>query len=137
MVLIITIDLHGYTLEKAKAVFESRFNNAVQYGEKVIRVIHGHGKHSEVFPVIKSYIRHWVEESELARQHIETVYRGEDGSPYTTPNSGETIIVLKGETGIEDEEIDWDDEEEFEKRDNSKRIRADKLRKLRRQHKYR
>lgn len=108
-----TIDLHGLTLEEAKETLERRLQNAFQYKERTIRIIHGQGKHSAYFPVLKSFVRRWLVESEFAREYVEIVFRGEDGSPYTPPNPGETVVRLKGETIIgEDEEIDWVAEDE-------------------------
>ncbi|HHW11841.1 MAG TPA: Smr/MutS family protein [Firmicutes bacterium] len=108
-----TIDLHGITREEAEETLERRLLSAFQYGERVVRIIHGQGKHSAYFPVLKSFVRRWLEESEFARTYVEAVYRGEDGSPYTPPNPGETVVRLKGETAIgADEEIDWVEEEE-------------------------
>lgn len=129
-----TINLHGLSLEEAKTVLFKAMNNACDNREEVVRIIHGQGKHSEVFPVIKSFVRHWLEESEFAREKIRAVYRGEDGSPYTLPNAGETIVLLKtGQTGPKVEmEIDFSDEEERERRRNRKAIRADRLRIARR-----
>src|SRR5690554_7962329 len=95
----VTMDLHGLTLDQAKEKLEERLENADQFGEKVVRIIHGQGKHSEVFPVIKSFVRRWLEESDFAQKRIESVFRGEDGSPYTRVNPGETIVVLKRQIG--------------------------------------
>jgi hypothetical protein len=132
----LTINLHGFTLTEAQAKVPRDLENAYFNQEPVIRIIHGQGKHSEFFPVIKSFIRHWLEESEFAKQKIAAVYRGEDGSPYTLPNAGETIVVLKigaemipsGKTPI----IEVDEEEAREALRNLKAIRADHLRVARR-----
>lgn len=131
-----TIDLHGLSLEEAKVRLEKRLLSAYQYGEKIVRVIHGQGKHSEYFPVIKSHVRRWLEESQFAREYVETYFRGEDGSPYTKPNPGETVILFKGaEQRIgQNEEINWvEEEEEWEARKQAKGRRADNLRTKRRQ----
>lgn len=128
-----TINLHGLTLDQARRDLEEKMNNAVLFGERVVCIIHGQGKHSETFPVIKSYVRKWLESSGFAAEHVESVFRGEDGSPYTKPNAGETIVVLKGCEGLGHEDtFDWREEEEDEARKNAKGIRADRLRKLRR-----
>ncbi len=107
--------------------------NAFDYGEQIVRIIHGKGKHSDVFPVIKSMVRHWLEESDFAREKVESVFRGEDGSPFSPPNPGETIILLKNSInqGITPE-LDYEDEERHESRRNSKKIRAERLRTARR-----
>ena len=121
-----TIDLHGMTLEEAKVKLEQRLLNAYEYGERVVRIIHGQGKHSANFPVLKSFVRRWLENSAFAREYVETVFRGEDGSPYTLPNPGETVVRLKGEAPIgENEEIDWAAmDEEWEARQQARRRRA-------------
>lgn len=131
-----TINLHGLGLQEAQARLETGLRAALAYGERVVRVIHGQGKHSDVFPVIKSMVRHWLEESEFAANSIEAVFRGEDGSPYTRVNPGETIVVLRTGDSIRDhhanEFVDWEEEESREARKNAKGMRADRLRTARR-----
>jgi Smr domain len=131
-----TINLHGLSLTEAKEKLIQGLEGAFRCQEQVVRIIHGQGKHSEVFPVIKSFVRHWLVESEFGRQQVATVFRGEEGSPYTTPNAGETIIVLKiaGKNQIFDNAplITFDEEEAREARRNSKSLRADRLRIARR-----
>lgn len=128
-----TINLHGLNLAEARARLADGMDAARARAGRVVRIIHGQGKHSEVFPVIKSFVRRWLEESEFARMHVETVYRGEDGSPYTRPNAGETIVVLRGAADKGALRADaWEEEEEREKRRHAKAIRADQLRVLRR-----
>ncbi|HEX7715141.1 MAG TPA: Smr/MutS family protein [Bacillota bacterium] len=128
-----TIDLHGYNQQEARELLERRLQNAAAYGERVVRIVHGQGKHSEVFPVLKSFVRRWLEESDLAAMLVAEVYRGEDGSPYTLPNAGETILVLKGAgTTYHEPQLNPDDEEEYEARRQAKAIMADRLRVARR-----
>ena len=130
----ITIDLHGLSLAEAKQKLVQGLENAYDHGESVVRIIHGQGKHSAFFPVIKSQVRHWLEEAVFARAKIAVVYRGEDGSPYTSPNAGETIVVFKrsqSERSIEPQ-ITIAEEEERERRRNIKAMRADHLRTARR-----
>ena len=132
----VTIDLHGLSLEAAQEKVVCFLDGAYNHHEPVVRIIHGQGKHSEVFPVIKSFVRHWLEESEFGREKITVVYRGEDGSPYTIPNPGETIVILKI-PGISDllesqPTLSVDDEEEREARKNAKAVRAERLRTARR-----
>ncbi|HEY8345452.1 MAG TPA: Smr/MutS family protein [Bacillota bacterium] len=124
-----TIDLHGLTLEEAKEKLEKRLLSADKYGVRVVRIIHGQGKHSEFFPVIKSFVRRWLEESTFAQEKIESVFRGEDGSPYTSVNPGETVVVLKG-TGelIHEQKVDWEEEEEREARRRARRAQVGKRR---------
>ena len=131
---IVTIDLHGYDSERARLKLTTGLNNAFNYGERVVRIIHGQGKHSEVFPVIKSLVRHWLEESELAKEIVESVFRGEDGSPYTAPNPGETIVVLKSLDNNFEPQLSYDVEEEREARRNFKKIRAAKRHSTRRRY---
>jgi len=129
-----SINLHGLNLEEAHAKLETGLKSALENREWVIRIIHGQGKHSEVFPVIKSFVRRWLIQSEFALSNIETVYRGEDGSPYTIINPGETVIVLKGKPEqLPEPEWESDPDEEREGRQHAKGMRADRLRKLRRQ----
>jgi hypothetical protein len=132
-----SIDLHGLSLAEARQKLETGLQSALGRREPWVRIIHGQGKHSEVFPVIKSFVRRWLKESEFALQYIESVFPGEDGSPLTSPNAGETIVLLRGaEVPVSKKEPDFSEEEFEEARRNAKRLRADKLRTLRRQ-KYR
>jgi hypothetical protein len=127
------INLHGLNLEEARHQLENRLDSACRHGETVIRIIHGQGKHSEYFPVLKSFVRRWLIESEFARLKVDSVFRGEDGSPYTVPNAGETVIVLKGVSpSVFERELSFEEEEEQEARRNAKGIRADRLRTARR-----
>jgi hypothetical protein len=131
-----TINLHGLSLAEAKERFIQGLDGAYRRQEQVVRIIHGQGKHSEVFPVIKSFVRHWLAESEFGRQKVVSVFRGEEGSPYTAPNAGETIVILKSAgQGLATDinpTISIDEEEAREARRNSKAIRADRLRTARR-----
>lgn len=129
-----TIDLHGLNKEQARERMIGCLEGAIRHQTKVVRIIHGQGKHSQDFPVIKSMVRQWLDESEFAREHVESVFRGEEGSPYTRPNAGETIVILRGEaeTSHQTPEVDWEDEEAWEARKNAKGMRADRLRKIRR-----
>ena len=131
-----TIDLHGLNREAAQQKIEAALQNAAQHGETVFRIIHGRGKHSGPagggFPVLKSWVRHWLATGKCAGLDSYQIYRGEDGSPYTPPNPGETILVLAGAENRSGN-YDWeDDAAEREVRDNAKGLRADRLRKLRR-----
>ena len=56
-----SINLHGLNLEEAHAKLETGLKSALENREWVIRIIHGQGKHSEVFPVIKSFVRRWLD----------------------------------------------------------------------------
>lgn len=129
-----TLDLHGLNKEQARERLIECLEGAVRHQTSVVRIIHGQGKHSQDFPVIKSMVRRWLEESDFARTHVESVFRGEDGSPYTRPNPGETIVRLRSEREVSHQnlEVDWEVEEAWEARKNAKGIRADRLRKVRR-----
>lgn len=130
---IVTIDLHGYSCDEARFKITEGLNNAFNYGEQIVRIIHGQGKHSEVFPVIKSMVRHWLEDSDFARENVESIFRGEDGSPYTSPNPGETVVVLKNSFNKDlKPQLSYEEEERREARANSKKIRAEQLRTARR-----
>lgn len=127
------INLHGLNQAEARRRLEEGLQGAVRHGVKVIRIIHGQGKHSESFPVLKSFVRRWLEESGLARASVLSVFRGEDGSPYTAPNPGETVVLLKGTDLTHTErERSFEEEEEEEARRHAKGIRADRLRVARR-----
>ena len=126
--------MHGYNRNDVEARLINALQSAVNHNERVVRIIHGQGKHSDVFPVIKSFVRSWLEVSLFALEHVETVFRGEDGSPYTTPNAGETVLILRGIADINHQiqELSWDEEEKAQARKNAKGMRAQRLRKARR-----
>ena len=130
-----TINLHGLGLAEARARLPEALAEARRHGERVVRIIHGQGKHSESFPVLKSFVRRWLEESETARREVAMVFRGEDGSPYTPPNAGETVVVLRGGTNARETLPAGslrDEEEEYEARRQAKGLRADRNRIARR-----
>lgn len=129
----LTIDLHGYTLEKVQSELETKLQNGLDHGETMVRIIHGQGKHSDYFPVIKSYIRRWAKDSAFSKEKIAMVFRGEDGSPYTKPNPGETILIFKTAILTTQPERSWEEEEDEEARRNVRRLRISKSRKGRRQ----
>jgi hypothetical protein len=128
-----SINLHGLSLEEARVKLETGMKSALGNSEWVVRIIHGQGKHSEYFPVIKSMVRRWLDQSDFT-VYIERVYLGEHGSPYTAVNPGETIVVLKGgKERLLEPELERDPQEEREVRQNAKKMRAERLRKFRRQ----
>jgi len=131
-----TIDLHGLSLAEARTRLADGLAAARRHGERVVCIVHGQGKHSEAFPVIKSHVRRWLEESTFAREQVEMVYRGEDGSPYTRPNAGQIVVLLKadGAAGVQPAmpPMAWEEEEAREARQHAKGMRADRLRTARR-----
>ncbi len=131
-----TINLHGLGLAEVRARLPEALADARRHGERVIRIIHGQGKHSEAFPVLKSFVRRWLEESDLARREVGVIFRGEDGSPYTPPNAGETIVVLRGPDRLEALPAAppsvMAEEEEREARRQTKALRAERNRIARR-----
>lgn len=56
------IDLHGYTIPEAQGAIEELFNKDV-YSH--IRIITGKGIHSENGPVIKDFIRSYLERKNI------------------------------------------------------------------------
>jgi len=86
--------------------------------------------------VIKSYVRNLLEKSAFSSEYVDSFYRGEEGSPYTLPNPGETIVMLKNDQRVSKisqvKMLDFDEDEAREAKRNSKAIRADRLRTARR-----
>ena len=68
-----TINLHGLGLAEVRTRLPEALEDARRHGERVIRIIHGRGKHSEAFPVLKSFVRRWLEESAFARRDRKSV----------------------------------------------------------------
>ncbi|MGE5482677.1 MAG: Smr/MutS family protein [Bacteroidota bacterium] len=96
------IYLRHLSLQEAKQKLTQALTRAYQNGELINVIIHGQGHESEGTPVIKQFVRGFLESSDFARRYVYAVYPGETGSPYTSVNPGETVVVVKavrGDTG--------------------------------------
>lgn len=85
-----TLDLHGYTVEDAKAVFQLFLSDAVKSGMHCIKVIHGRGLKSKDIPALKTSLKAWLVRAMHRRWVLafcNAVMR--DGGP------GATYILLK------------------------------------------
>ena len=54
------LDLHGFSTEDAKDVFEDFLRSAVQSGLQCIKVVHGRGLKSRQGPVLKENLKTWI-----------------------------------------------------------------------------
>lgn len=54
------IDLHGMSVESAKAAFEAFLRNAVQTGKQAVLIVHGRGLSSPAEPVLKTKVYEWL-----------------------------------------------------------------------------
>lgn len=59
------LDLHGSTIKQAKQILLYYLQEAVQFENCCIRIIHGKGHRSgDNKPVLKTYVNHWLSEHE-------------------------------------------------------------------------
>jgi DNA-nicking Smr family endonuclease len=54
------IDLHGQTVESAKALFDQFFKESIAGGKRMILIIHGRGLSSPADPVLKTKVIQWL-----------------------------------------------------------------------------
>lgn len=93
------IYLRHLSLTEAKQKLVQELTRAYQNGELINVIIHGQGHESEGAPLIKQFVRSFLESSEFARRYVYAVYPGETGSPFTTVNPGETVVIVKAVRG--------------------------------------
>ncbi|OPY82020.1 MAG: putative DNA endonuclease SmrA [Syntrophorhabdus sp. PtaU1.Bin153] len=89
-----TLDLHGYSIEEARALFEDFIRSAVRSGLNCIKVIHGRGLRSKETPVLKEKLKAWIIQA-MHRKWI-TAFSSAlmcDGGP------GATYVLLKKTPG--------------------------------------
>jgi DNA-nicking Smr family endonuclease len=64
------LDLHGMTIQEAKAGLERFIHRSLQLGHGCIRIIHGRGQHScNGHPVLKEHVQKWLSSRRMSR-HI-------------------------------------------------------------------
>jgi len=86
-----SVDLHGLTVNEAEIVFDDFLKRAIREGKKGVLVIHGRGKSSPIYPVLKNKVAEWLNRSEWKRQVIAyTSARPCDGG------AGATYVLLRG-----------------------------------------
>jgi len=54
------LDLHGFSMEDAKGLFEEFVTNAIRSGLQCIKVVHGRGLKSKRGPVLKEALKTWI-----------------------------------------------------------------------------
>jgi DNA-nicking Smr family endonuclease len=55
-----SLDLHGYSTENARDLFEEFLKEAILSGTHCVRVIHGRGLKSKEKPVLKERLKTWI-----------------------------------------------------------------------------
>ena len=58
------LDLHGMTVEEAKAAIDHFLHECLSAQLRVVLIIHGKGQHKQV-PVLKNKINHWLRDLEV------------------------------------------------------------------------
>ena len=82
-----TLDIHGFTGEKAWLLLDQFFSNAKNSGFEKLRIIHGKGNHSQGEAVLGRTVRKFIEQCPFA---------GESGNEKSTNGgSGATWVFLK------------------------------------------
>ncbi|HHV55241.1 MAG TPA: hypothetical protein GXX55_07330 [Firmicutes bacterium] len=93
------IYLRHLPLQEAREKLVRELTRSYQNGELINVIVHGQGLGSAGAPLIKEFVRSFVRSSDFARQYVFRVYPGETGSPFTSVNPGETVVVLKSMSG--------------------------------------
>ena len=86
-------DLHGMTIEGARATVEAFFQESIRAGFRCVRVVHGRGRHSpDRHPAMKENLQKWMRERRLGRYVIAfTTARQMDGG------GGAIYVLLRSE----------------------------------------
>lgn len=83
------LDLHGLTVEQARALLATFVNQAVKRGIRCIRVVHGKGHRSaQGEPVLKRKVGHWLMQRDEVLAYVQA--KPEDGG------GGALIVLLRG-----------------------------------------
>lgn len=89
-----SVDLHGLTVDEAETAFDDFLKRAIREGKKGVLVIHGRGKSSPIYPVLKNKVAEWLNRSEWKYQIIAYASaRSCDGG------AGATYVLLRGNAG--------------------------------------
>jgi DNA-nicking Smr family endonuclease len=54
------IDLHGFTVENARQVFEQFLKESIAAGKRMVLIVHGRGLSSPAAPILKSKVIQWL-----------------------------------------------------------------------------
>jgi DNA-nicking Smr family endonuclease len=84
-------DLHGYTVEEARAVVERFLNQAYTLGRRCIILIHGRGRNSkDNRPVLKEHVQLWLSHGRLSRLVLAFAT-----APATDGGAGAVCVLLR------------------------------------------
>lgn len=77
------LDLHRMTLTQAREAVQAFLRQAHEQGQRTVLITHGKGRHSPTPARLKSYVFHWMAESELVLAwHSAQPRHGGAGSTY-------------------------------------------------------
>lgn len=83
------LDLHGSTVEQARALLATFLNQSVRRGVRCVRVVHGKGYRSaQGEPVLKRKVGHWLMQRDEVLAYVQA--KPEDGG------GGALIVLLRG-----------------------------------------
>ena len=85
-----TLDLHGYSIDDADALFQAFIQDAVRERLKCVKIVHGRGLKSKGAPVLKEHLKKWIIKA-MHRKWVLAFSNAimSDGGP------GATYILLK------------------------------------------
>ena len=84
-----TLDLHGLFVAKAKTVIDDFLQQCLHDKVRVVLIIHGKGRHSEM-PILKNKLNHWLRE-------LPSVLAFCSATP-SHGSRGAIYVLLKGES---------------------------------------
>lgn len=85
-----TLDLHGFSTDEAKGLFEGFIASAIKSGLQCVKVVHGRGLKSRQRPVLKQALKTWI----LQAMHRKWVIAF-SSAPMCDGGPGATYILLR------------------------------------------
>jgi DNA-nicking Smr family endonuclease len=85
------LDLHGHTVEEAKASVDRFLTNAYSTGQRCVLLIHGRGRNSkDNRPVLKEQVQIWLSHGRLSRLVLAFAT-----APVTDGGAGAVYVLLR------------------------------------------
>jgi DNA-nicking Smr family endonuclease len=88
------IDLHGLRRDEARRAVRAALAEAHQEDMRVIRVVHGRGRHSELGPVLREALPEWLTAPPLGRLVMAFA-----SAPADRGGDGATLVLLRRRRG--------------------------------------
>jgi len=84
----LTFDLHGVTRDEAMELLASAFAAAQLNGQRVVRIIHGKGLHSQGRAILKETVYHWLQHGPYAHLVLAAI-------PDPKSGGGACLVLLR------------------------------------------